>query len=433
MNACTSHDHLQRRGFLRIGALAGMGLNLPEYLALAAVRAVNPNAKAKAAIFIRLAGGPSHMDTFDLKPDAPDTHRGEFNEIPTCVPGVRICEHLPKLAKCADKYVILRGVSHNLAAHELGLQYLSTGNRPTPAIRYPTFGAVVSKEFGAAADLPSFVAMPSEGPQPTGYLGVEHGPFETGAMPQPGRALEIRGLSLKNGVTLADVDRRQDMLSRYDTAFGAFSKEDKLLAGMDEFSRKAWSMMRSERVRDAFDPRRESTALADLFGKDPFSQSCLLAPRLIEAGVRFVTINLDGWDTHTGNFTTLKNKNLPALDDGLSGLLLALEEKGLLATTTVFVSGEFGRTPKINDRGGRDHWPRAMFSLFAGGGIQGGRVIGASDAKGEAPADRLITPGDLAATFYQTLGIDSRKEYHTPTGRPLMIVKEGTVIRELVA
>jgi len=425
-------DGISRRDFLRVGALTGIGLGLPEYLAMAEAGAVHGNAKAKAAIFVRLGGGPSHMDTFDLKPDAPDSYRGEFKEIATSVPGIRMCEHLPKLARCADRYVILRGVSHNLAAHELGLQYLGSGNRPVPSLHYPSYGSVVARELGAAAEIPPFVAVPSEGPDSSGYLGVAYGPFETGSMPQAGKPMEIRGLSLKGGVALTDVDRRQNMLQYYDRAFGDFAHKDKLLEGMDEFSQKAYAMMRSAKTREAFDLGRESAAITALFGAMPFSQSCLLATRLIGAGVRFVTVNLGGWDTHANNFNTLKSTNLPALDDGLSGLFLALEAKGLLESTTVFVTGEFGRTPKINERAGRDHWPRAMCCLLAGGGIQGGRVIGESDSKGEGPKDTAIAPDDVAATFYQSLGIDSRKEYHTPTGRPVMIVRNGTPIRELV-
>jgi hypothetical protein len=426
-------DGIQRRDFIQLGALAGMGLGLPDYFAMADGGVVHDKARAKAAIFVRLGGGPSHMDTFDLKPDAPDTHRGEFKEIATAVPGIRICEHLPKLAQCADKYVILRGVSHNLAAHELGVQYLGTGNRPLPALRYPSYGSVVAKELAAPADLPPFVAIPRESAYATGYLGVEHGPFETGAMPQAGKPMQVRGLTLGKGVTLADVDRRQDMLKRYDAAFGNFAQKDKLLAGMDEFSQRAYSMMRSDKTREAFDLGKESAAITGLFGTDPFSQSCLLATRLIGAGVRFVTVNLDGWDTHSDNFRALKNQKLPALDAGLSGLFLTLHAKGLLESTAVFVTGEFGRTPTINARAGRDHWPRAMCCLMAGGGIQGGRVIGASDAKGEGPKDAPISPEDVAATFYQSLGIDSRKEYHTPTGRPVMLVRDGTPIKELLS
>jgi hypothetical protein len=389
--------------------------------------------KAKSAIFVRLGGGPSHMDTFDLKPDAPETHRGEFKPIKTNADGVMISEHLPKLAQCADKFAILRGVSHTLAAHDLGTRYMNTGNRPLPSLNYPHYGAVVSKELRGTEYLPSFVAVPNLGENATGYLGVEYGPFETGGSPQPGKSLDVRGLALKNGVTLEDVDRRQNLVQRYDNAFGEFAKEDKLLSGMDQFGQKAYAMMRSTKARDAFDTGKESAAITKLFGTDQFSQSCLLATRLIESGVRFTSVSLGGWDTHSDNFTTLKNRNLPTLDAGLSGLFNALAAKGLLETTAVFVTGEFGRTPKINQRGGRDHYPRAMFCLLGGGGIQGGQVVGESDAKGEGPKDKAITPDDVAATFYRALGIDARKEYHTRTGRPIMIVRNGAPLKELVS
>lgn len=424
-------DGVTRRDFLRVGALAGIGLSLPKFLELQAHGNVTP-AKGRAAIYVRLAGGPSHMDTFDLKSDAPDTHRGEFKEISTNVPGMRISEHLPKLAQCADKYAILRGVSHTLAAHELGSVYMLTGNRPIASLRYPSYGAVVSREMAAPSYLPPFVAIPNQANYPTGFMGPEYGPFETGQTPAAGKAMEVRGLALRNGVTLEDVDRRQNLVKRYDTAFGSFAKEDKLLAGMDQFGQKAYEMMRSEKAREAFDLRKESENVTKLFGADPFSQSCLLATRLVESGVRFVTVNLGGWDTHDQNFARLKDRLLPPLDAGLSGLFLALAAKGLLDTTTVFVTGEFGRTPKINQRGGRDHYPRAMFCLLAGGGLKGGQVVGASDAKGEGPKEQAITPDDVAATFYRSLGIDFRKEYHTPSGRPVMIVRYGTPIAELI-
>lgn len=425
-------DGVSRRDFLRVGALAGIGLSLPSFLQLQAQGGV-ATAKGKAAIYVRLSGGPSHMDTFDLKPDAPDTHRGEFKEIATNVPGMRICEHLPKLAQCADKYTILRGVSHTLAAHELGSSYMMTGNRPIASLRYPSYGAVVAKELNAPEYLPPFVAIPSQGNYATGFMGPEYGPFETGSAPVAGRALEVRGLALRNGVTLEDVDRRQNLVKRYDTAFGDFAKEDKLLAGMDQFGQKAYEMMRSDKSREAFDLRKESENITKLFGTDSFSQSCLLATRLVESGVRFVTVTLGGWDTHDQNFAKLKDKNLPTLDAGLSGLFLTLAAKGLLDSTSVFVTGEFGRTPKINQRGGRDHYPRAMFCLLAGGGMQGGRVIGESDAKGEGPKDKAITPDDVAATYYHSLGINPTKEYHTPSGRPVMIVRYGKVMNELFA
>ena len=429
MNEQIYCDGIIRRDFLKIGALAGAGFALPDYYE--ASRTGDSKGKAKAAIYIRLAGGPSHMDSFDMKPNAPDTHRGQFKEISTNIPGTRISEHLPKLAKCADKYSILRGVSHSLAAHRLGAEYLMTGNRPMPALKYPTFGAVISKELKKSAEIPSSVAIPKSSTAPTGFLGLEFGPLETGTSPKAGEPMDIRGLSLSNGLTLEDIDRRNDLVKRYDTAFGNFANEDKILSGMDEFSQKAYFMMRSNRTREAFDITKESSSISNMFGPGSFSQSCLLATRLIESGVRLVSIQLGGWDTHRDNFNRLKDNNLPNLDNGIAGMLQALTAKNLLETTSVFVTGEFGRTPKINPRGGRDHYPRSMFCLLAGGGMNGGQLIGESDEKGEAPKDRVITPDDVAATFYHSLGIDHTKEYHTPTGRPVMIVRDGKVIPEL--
>ncbi|MFT4690819.1 MAG: DUF1501 domain-containing protein [Verrucomicrobiia bacterium] len=424
-------DGVARRDFLKVGALAGAGFSLADYLALAHAGEVSQASKGKAAIFIRLAGGPSHMDTFDLKPNAPDTHRGEFKEIRTNVPGIRISEHLPKLAKCADKFAILRGVSHTLAAHGLGSTYLATGNRPLPSIQFPTFGSVVSKLKEAPRDIPPYVSIPRDINNTTGFLGLEYGPFETGASPRANARMDVRGLSLR-GITVEDVARRQNMLNRYDTAFASVSKVDQTVAGMDKFSQRAYDMMRSDRTRNAFDLTKESKNIKGMFANDSFSQSAMLATRLVEAGSKFVTVQLGGWDTHTDNWNKLKDKQLPTLDAGVSGLLKTLEAKGLLESTSVFVTGEFGRTPKINQRTGRDHYPRAMFCLLAGGGIKGGQVVGESDALGEGPKDRAITPDDVAATFYHSLGINHRQEFKTPSGRPVMITRYGNVIRELV-
>jgi uncharacterized protein (DUF1501 family) len=256
--------------------------------------------------------------------------------------------------------------------------------------------------------------------------------LETGAAPIPGQPVRIRGLSM-NGVTLEEIDRRQNLLKRYDTAFGSLSEEDRLLAGMDKFGQKAYAMMRSGKARDAFDMSKESKTISAMFTNDGFAQSCLLATRLVESGVKFVTVQLGGWDTHADNFASLKDKVLPNFDTGMAGLFRALEAKGLLASTSVFATGEFGRTPKVNAKAGRDHFPRSMFCLLGGGGIKGGQVIGESDAKAEQPKDKAITPDDVAATFYTAMGVNPTKEYRTPGGRPVMIVRYGNVIKELLA
>jgi len=425
-------DGVSRRDFVKVGALgaAAAGLSLSGFLRLAHAGEVKPAARAKSAIFVFLGGGPSHMDTFDMKPGAPAEFRGEFNPVGSNVAGIQVCEHLPNLAKIADKYAIIRGISHSLAGHELGTEYLNTGSRPVPSIIYPGLGAVVSRELPGAADLPPYVAVPST-PQKAGYLGVRYAPLQTNAVPKAGEAFNVRGISLADGVTVADFERRQGLLAKLDTTFRGFENQSKLVDGMDRFAQQAYDMISSAKARDAFDTGREKPDIAERFGTEKFGMSCLLATRLIDAGVRFVTVTFGGWDTHSGNFRACKEKLLPQLDQGLAALFNTLAERGLLDSTSVYVTGEFGRTPKINDKAGRDHWPRAMFSLLAGGGMRGGQVIGASDDKGMGPAAEAITPDQVAASFYHSLGIDHRKEYHTATGRPVMIVREGSILPAL--
>ena len=437
MNRTGYCDGLRRRDLLRLGAVGGLGflgtgLSTSGFLRAAAGGQVDAKAKAKKAIFVNLSGGPSHMDTFDPKPNAPDTHRGEFGVIGTAVPGVQLCEHLPKLATALPHYTILRGVSHSLAAHALGTEYVNTGNRPLPSLEFPGYGAVYSREIGGPSDLPTSVSIPKS-QQRAGYLGVKYAPLHTGATPEPGRPFAVRGLAVGKGNSLDDIRRRNRLLEKVDSAFGDFAAQDQLLSGLDRFSEQALDMVTSERTRLAFDVSKESPGVADRFGENAFEQSCLLAQRLVEHDVPFVTIQMGGWDTHNDGFTRLKEKQLPFFDAGLAALFETLSEKGLLDETVVYVTGEFGRTPKVNTtRVGRDHYPRAMFMLMGGGGVSGGRVIGASDERGELPADEAITPDDVAATFYTALGIDPKQEYHTATGRPVMIVRDGEPVPGLI-
>jgi len=428
-------DGISRRDALRVGAFGATGLSLASYLRLADAGMVRDKAKTKSAIFINLPGGPTHMDTFDLKPDAPKEFRGEFNPIKTNVSGIEISEHLPNLAKCADKYAIIRGISHSLAAHPLGQQYINTGNRPLPSLQFPCFGSVVAKELPTDKDLPPFVSIPNT-QHGAGYLGVKYSPLTTNSTPRPGQPFNVRGISLSGGMKLSEIEKRNSLLKDLDQTFSGLEKHNQLLEGLDKFSQQAYSMITSRRSREAFDISRESPKFSKPFGEDPFGMSCLLATRLVESGIRFVSVNLGGWDTHQDNFNRLKTNLLPKFDVGLAALFNGLEQKGLLESTSVYVTGEFGRTPKINSRselgGGRDHYSRCMFMLMAGGGIKTGQVVGASDAKAEGPLDRVISPDDVAATFYQSLGIDPTKEYETTTGRPVMIVRNGKPIKELL-
>lgn len=427
-------DGGSRRDFLRVGSLSAAGFTLANYLQMAEAGEVRSN-KASAGIFIDLPGGPSHIDTFDPKPEGPDEIRGKFQAIETNVSGIRISEHLPKLAQCADKFAILRGVSHTLAAHRLGSEYVNTGSRPLPSLEYPGYGAVVSKEFQGEPDLPPFVAIP-KGNQRSGFLGIQYSAMNTGATPSVGAPFGVRGISLNNGLTVDQIERRRGLLSDLDNAFNHIERDNQLLVGLNKFNQKAFDMITSSRARVAFDTSKESPTFAKQFSSDSFAQSCLLAIRLVEAGVKFVSISVGGWDTHTDNFTKLSENLLPKLDGGLSALYTGLEQRGLLDSTAVMTTGEFGRTPKINTRsaeGGRDHYPRCMFMLMAGGGVQGGQVIGESDEKGAGPAHEGIKPDDVAASFYHSLGIDPKKEYHTETGRPITLVRDGEVIDQLFA
>lgn len=426
-------DGVSRRDVIRIGALAAGGFSLSNYLNIAAAGEVSQSAKATSAIFINLPGGPSHMDTFDLKPNAEDKVRGKFRPIKTNAPGVEISEHLPKLAACADKFAILRGVSHTLAAHALGQEYVNTGSRPLPSLEYPGFGSVLAMERPGDPDVPDFVGIPNIDQRP-GFLGVQYAPLNTNATPVAGQTFNVRGVRLANGMTVDQVRRRHQLLNDLDQRLASIESSSSLLQGLDRFSEQAYSMITSSRTREAFDLTKESGSIQKLFDEQSFSQSCLLATRLVESGVRFVGLTLGGWDTHTDNWTKLKDKLLPPLDSGLSGLLNALDAKGLLESTAVYVTGEFGRTPKINTRsaeGGRDHYPRCMFMLMAGGGVRGGQVIGESDDSASGPRHEGISPDDVAASFYHNLGIDPSKEYQTETGRPITLVRDGTIIKQL--
>ena len=429
-------DGITRRDALHVGLLGGVGLSLSNLLRLEAANLEAAKkgraATADSVLFINLAGGPSHLDTLDMKPDVPAETRGEFQPIPSKLTGLAVCEHLPRFAAVADRFTLIRGISHTAGAHPLGQSWISTGNRPTPALIYPSFGSVVSKERPTKPDLPPYVAIPKT-EWNAGYMGDAYAPFKTNAVPKPGRPFQVRGISLARGVTAETVTRRQKLLEKVDRRFRETETDSQLLDALDKFGKQAYQMITSKRARAAFDVTQEPKSIRKLFGPDEFSQSLLLGCRLIEFGVRFVTVTNQGWDTHLNNFRGHK-KLLGPLDAGLPAMLEMLRSKGLLKRTLVVVMGEFGRTPKINANTGRDHYPRVNWSLMTGGGIRPGQLVGGTNKAGTAPDDATdIKPDDLAATLYHVLGIDPRTEYQTKTGRPAMLVPEGRVITKLFA
>jgi len=390
----------------------------------------------KSAIFIYLGGGQTHMDTWDLKPNAPDNIRGEFKPIATNVPGIEISEHLPYMAKQADKYAIVRSVAHNLAAHAPGQMFLRTGNRPLPSLQYPGYGSVVTKESAAQPGVPPYVALPitstNGGAETAGYLGVAYNPFTVNDDPNKDK-FSVRALALPQGLSMERVEARRGLLNGLDTAFRKVDVKSQDLAGMDKFYQQAYEILSAPKAREAFDISKEPADVRDKYGRNSFGQACLLARRLIEAGVRFVSLDFGGWDTHQKNFERLKTVLLPKLDQGMAALLEELSARGMLPRTALMMTGEFGRTPKVNGNAGRDHWARAMSIVLAGGGIKGGQVIGRTNDNGEEPAEDPCKPEDVAASFYHALDIDPHKEYQTPTGRPVHIVRDGKVIKKLFA
>ena len=426
-----SKHHPTRRSVLQAGLLGLTGWTLADLLR-AAHESPARSACADSVLFINLAGGPSHLDTLDMKPDGPSETRGEFQAIQSKLPGLVVCEHLPQIAATIDQCTLIRGIRHTTGDHPQGQRYIATGNRPGPAVKYPSYGSIVKKELVSDPDLPSYVAIPAT-EWDAGYMGDAFAPFKTNAVPKPGQPFAVRGITLPAGVTLDKVQRREKLLSDLDQTFRSAGTNSQLLEALDTFGKQAYSMITSERTRTAFDVSQEPQGIQKLFGTDELGQSLLLATRLLESGVRFVTVTNQGWDTHLDNFNRHRAL-MPPLDAGLTAVLTALHVKGLLGRTLVVTMGEFGRTPRINPNIGRDHYPRANWCLMAGGGVRPGQLIGATNREGEAPADGTdIQPDDLGASILHALGIDHHKEYYTKTGRPVSLIPHGRVIGGLFA
>jgi hypothetical protein len=416
-----------RRQFL-VGSV--FGLTMADALAHAKA------GRAKSVILVWLDGGPSHLDMFDLKPDAPVEIRGEFKPTRTPLDGVRVCEHLPRIASLLDKTTLIRSVTSPEGNHDRASHYMLTGYRPTPALVYPALGSVVAKEVGVGATLPNYIAVPTPPSYAgAGYLTAAFEPFSVNSDP----SREFRVQDLQAPVPDDRLDRRRSMLAAIDR----FCTAVEAMPARDTFLGQAFGLVSSKEARAAFDLSREDDKTRQRYGPTRIGQSCLLARRLVEAGVRFVTVNDDGWDTHDNSWKRLAGTfnqgklmyrgKLPDLDQAYAALLGDLEERGLLESTLVVLMGEFGRTPKLNSIGGRDHWPRANSVLLAGGGARRGQVVGSTDVYGELPASRPVLPEDLLATVYRLMGIDPEKEYRTETGRPIRILNGGEVVTEALA
>jgi len=433
----TRCDGVARRDFLRLGCLSTLGLSLAGFLRLQAQSPI-PTAHARSCILLWLDGGPSHIDTFDPKPDAPVEVRSPFASIPTSIAGVHLCEHLPRTAQQMRHIALIRSLTHELGNHDTGTRFLLTGHRPTPALDHPSLGSIVAWHARQSAPLlPPYIAIPGDavGGQSnaarSGFLPGAFNPFNAGANPG-----QVPDLSLPENVSFSRSDRRREMLARLDE-FASLPESDPAVRNRDAFYDQAYRLIASPEARNAFALDSESAATRNAYGPGRLGTGCLLARRLVEAGSRFVTVVDPGWDTHGQIARELPDSRfpgsgkIPALDRAYSALLSDLHQRGLLDSTLVVLMGEFGRTPKLNAAGGRDHWPRAGFVALAGGGVQGGRVIGATNSFGESPVERPVSPQDLAFTLLTLLGVHPATEIVTPSGRPVRILSEGRFIHEL--
>jgi len=407
--------HFSRRAFLRAGSIVPFG-----YLSWGDVlRAQAKPKKDISVIQLWLGGGLSHIDSFDPKTDCDPKYRTLFKTIPTKVDGLQFCEHLPLSAKQADKFVVIRSMTHKEGSHEKASTLLLTGHDELPTIKHPAIGAVVNKEFGTRNELPAFVSIPGgRSRNGAGFLGPQYNPFAAG---DPNVAkYSVRDLNLPMGVDWARMEGRYSLLSMVDSSIEKWDTSN-TFESIDSYYKSALELVRSPRAKKAFDIAEEPEKLRDKYGRTGMGQGCLLARRLVEAGVRFLTVSRGNWDHHTNVFPNLANDYLPELDRAFAALVEDLHERGMLDSTLVLVTGEFGRTPEINLYGGRDHWPNAFSLAIAGAGIQGGRVWGASDNNGMYVKDNPVEAQDLIATIFHKLGIDLDKEYVSNIGRPIKV------------
>ena len=421
-----------RREFLFTGLVGALGLTLGDMFKLRALETDVFEAKAQSLIHIFLPGGMAHQESWDPKPLAPIEYRGPLGTVDTKIAGVKFSQNLSHTATIADKLTIVRGMTHGEAAHERGTHNMFTGYRPSPAIQYPSLGSVISHELGSRNNLPPYVCVPNVPNEfaGTGYLSTAFGPFSLGADPA-NKGFKVRDLNMREGITQERFDRRRNILSTVDEHFRSLEKSDALSA-MDSFYQAAYSLVSSKEAREAFNLTAEPDAIKKEYGENEAGQRMLMARRLVEGGVRLVSMTFGGWDHHS-NIANAMNNQMPKFDQAFAALIRDLDRRGMLDKTLVMVSSEFGRTPKINKDAGRDHWPRVFSVAFAGGGFKKGYIHGSSDPTGGEPDNDPLTVENMAATVYRCLGINSDKRLMAPGNRPIDIVRGGVVVPELLA
>jgi hypothetical protein len=427
-------EGLSRRSFLQIGALAGFGMSLPTFLKARSAHAATTS-KDVNCILIWTHGGTSHHDTLDPKPNAPVSVRGEFGPINTTIPGVQFSEICPNMAAGLNRFAVLRGWNPKNGSHGMAEAWMMSGRQYSPAVTYPCYGSVISHAKGFRTALPPFVQLGDFMDHrfnggTAGILGLEHNPFLVMADPNAAR-LNVRDITPPTGISAKRVGFRRRMLGAIDRLERHATVQPAAYQSLDEHYKTALNMITAPETKRAFEIETETTALRDRYGRTRFGQSCLLARRLIEAGVRFVTITDTGWDTHQNNFTALKSRLVPPIDQGLPQLLADLEDRGMLSTTLVVWVTDFGRTPNVNSASGRDHWASSGFAVMAGAGVPGGAILGATDEEGtKVVRDEYFTE-DIAATVYAKLGLPADLTVNSPDGRPIRLV-EGRLIKEWV-
>lgn len=426
---------LSRRNALTVGAIGGIGLTLGDFFRRRALAEKKDyaflEAKAESVIHIFLPGGIAHQETFDPKPYSPLEYRGELGVAKTNT-GEVFSETLPRLAQLADRICVIRSMTHGEAAHERGTHNMFTGYRPSPALIYPSMGAVVSHEYGPRNNLPPYVCIPNQPNEfaGSGYLSSSFAPFSLGADPAAG-GFRVLDLNLPGYVNEERFTRRRSALEAVNQHFLKSDKSDNVRA-MSSFYERAYNLVSSQPAREAFNIDAEAAPLRDQYGRNEAGQRMLMARRLVEAGVRFVTLTFGGWDMHNQIAGSMRGA-MPPLDQALSMLITDLEQRGLLSKTLVMVSSEFGRTPKINGTAGRDHWPKVFSVMLAGGGVKGGMIHGSSNATASEPETDAVGPEDLATTIYRQLGIVADKELMAPGDRPIEIVDGGKIIQAILA